>query len=102
MNRPCPFLKGLYLHADYDSITVVKLAQSCLNKAMRCASDLLQSLAHHKYETLCTDIFTHEWNNLLEHYELYLLIFMESTMQIWLIVEFDIFGRPVKVRCMHS
>ena len=40
---------------------------SCLDMAMRCTPDISQSPAHHKNETLCFDVFTHEWNNLQEH-----------------------------------
>ncbi len=59
------------------SFVDTQMSSVARDMAMRCASDLSQSLVHHKYETLCFAVFTHEWNNLQEHRESYLPIFMQ-------------------------
>lgn len=69
--------EGEKLLSSFVHMQMSSVAHFCLDMAMRCVSDLLQSLVHHKYETLCFDLFTHEWKNLQEHCELYLLTFMQ-------------------------
>lgn len=70
------FWRGLYLHVDHDSITVLKPVLLQQGNEMRFQPFTVS--AHYKYATLCPDVFTHEWNNLQEHCEIYLLIVMKS------------------------